>query len=362
MSSVVQPRSAHCASPAATAPPGLVLRGLTLRRAGGFCLGPLDLDWPARARVALVGPSGSGKTTLLRLLAGLERADAGSIACGGEPWSDGPRQKVAPAARGIGFVFQDGALWPHMTALQHLRFVDPGASPAAAAALLDRVGLAGFAARKPGDLSGGERQRLGLARALAGQPRILLLDEPLHSVDVHLRDALSLLIREVAAERGLGLVVVTHDRRDAFALATELVVLDAGRVVEAGSAWQIARAPQTAFAAAFLGAATCIPLPPPRDGQVATPFGPLPARDQRSDLVLAVLPGDVRLVAAGTGSAQGRVLRTMPEATGLVASVQLGPHVVQARCDAVVPEGEAVGLELCGPPRVLPRGERGDPA
>ncbi|MEZ5965089.1 MAG: ABC transporter ATP-binding protein [Planctomycetota bacterium] len=334
------------------------LHDLTLARGkGSFVLGPIDLRLEAGARTALVGPSGSGKTTLLRLLAGLERPDRGRIALDDETWSDGPRLVLPPAARRVGFVFQDGALWPHMTALEHLRFVDPRATRADAEALLNRVGLAGFGKRRPDTFSGGERQRLALARALAGHPQVLLLDEPLHSVDVHLRDELSLLIRGVAIERGLGLVVVTHDRRDAFALATEIVVLHGGRVIEAGAATTLASAPRTAFTAAFLGAATCIPVIATHNGHVESPFGSLPVQGQKEGLVLALLPDDVRVVARDRAPTHGRILRVMPDGGELLASIQLGEHVVLARCpraDApALRDGAEIGLALAGPPRLL---------
>jgi len=340
------------------------LHELTLSRGrGGFVLGPIDLTLEAGARTALVGPSGSGKTTLLRLLAGLERPDHGVVRFADAVWTKGRQLLVPPAARGIGFVFQDGALWPHMTALQHVRFVDPRANKAQALVLLERVGLGGLAERRPDSLSGGERQRLALARALAGEPRLLLLDEPLHSVDVHLRDELSLLIRSLTAERDIGLVVVTHDRRDAFALAAEIVVLHGGRVVEAGSAASLARAPRTAFTAAFLGAATCIPVTSTPNGHVLSPFGRLAAPERTEGLVLALLPDDVGLVGAAEGSTRGRLLRLLPDGDSMLASVQLGDHVVQARCPRLVAQGlrdgQEVGLALTGAPRLLPDGHAG---
>src|SRR5690606_14129291 len=125
---------------------------------------------------------------------------------------------------------------------------------------LERVGLSGFERRKPGTLSGGEAQRLALARALAPAPDVLLLDEPLSSVDVHLRDALTLLVRSLSEERGLTLLVVTHDRDEALAMADDLVVLRNGAVVERGPAIELLGRPATAFTAAFLAQAACLPV------------------------------------------------------------------------------------------------------
>ncbi|MFN6196594.1 MAG: ABC transporter ATP-binding protein, partial [Planctomycetota bacterium] len=224
----------------------------------GFALGPLSFAAPAGGRLAIVGPSGSGKTTLLRCLAGLERPDGGAIRIGEQVVAQGATF-VPPDRRGVGFVFQDGALWPHMPALQHLTFAAPGLGAAAARELLGKAGLGAHADKKPAALSGGEAQRLGFVRALAPSPAVLLLDEPLRSVDVHQRDAMALLLRGLADERGLTTVLVTHDRDEALALATDLVVLRDGQLVEAGPALDLLRAPRTAFTAAFLAGAACLP-------------------------------------------------------------------------------------------------------
>ena len=205
------------------------------KRHPGFSLGPVSFTVPAGGRLAIVGPSGSGKTTLLRCLAGLERADDGSLRLGDLVAIDGATQ-LPPDRRGLGLVFQDGALWPHMTALQHLTFAAPGLGNDAAQALLARGGLQAHAHKKPGQLSGGEAQRLGVLRALAPRPQVLLLDEPLRSVDVHQRDAMVLLLRTLADELGLTTVLVTHDRYEALALATDLLVLHDGQQVEHGPA------------------------------------------------------------------------------------------------------------------------------
>ncbi len=226
---------------------------LTLQRRPGFRLGPLSLHIRGDRRTALVGPSGSGKTTLLRLLAGLERADDGHLWFGDQLATDGRRLPLPPERRQIGFVFQDGGLWPHLDAAGHLRFCNPRLPASGITALLERVGLGGLEHRRPQQLSGGEQQRLALARALVGDARWLLLDEPLHSVDVHLRAELAALIRECADERGLGLVLVTHDRDEALALAEDLVVMRAGQVEASGPAAELRAAPPTPFCSAFLG-------------------------------------------------------------------------------------------------------------
>lgn len=320
----------------------------------GFRLGPLDLAVEPGARVALVGPSGAGKTTLLRLIAGLERPHAGHVRLGGEVASS-PDRMLPPERRALGVVFQSGALWPHMTALRHLTFAAPAAGERAARALLARVGLSGKEDRRPGSLSGGEAQRLALARALIGEPRVLLLDEPLRSLDVHLRDDLALLVREVAAERGLTVLVVTHDREEALALAEDVVVLRAGRVVERGPALDLLRAPRTAWAAAFFARAACLPATPTGAGRVRTPFGELEAPAAAgSSVVLALLPGDVTVERATDGLPRARVLHSEPVPSGYVVTAVLDGRAVRAPADRAWPAGAEVGLRLCGPPRLLP--------
>lgn len=330
-----------------------------------FALGPVSFSVPAGGRLAIVGPSGSGKTTLLRCPAGLERPTRGSIRIGEQVVVDSATN-VPPDRRQIGLVFQDGALWSHMTALQHLRFAAPGLSVEAAQALLERAGLAHLTHRKPGAMSGGEAQRLGLVRAIAPKPAVLLLDEPLRSVDVHQRDGLVLLLRGLADEQNLTTILVTHDRDEALALATDLVVLHEGQLVEQGPAMVLLREPQTAFTAAFLAGAAC--LPTQADGErVNTPFGtfarpPQTSRDSSglgsSDLRLVLMPGDVQAAApastTGAEGPSGQVLATLPGEHGWSARIALGDQIVHAHAIEALRVGARVLLSLRRPPRLLP--------
>ena len=186
--------------------------------------------------VCLLGPSGSGKTTLLRTVAGLERVDGGRIWLAGE-LMDAPRAPVRPPERRrLGMVFQDFALWPHLSAIENvaLPLRARGARDARGQALkmLERVGLAAFRARKPHELSGGQQQRVALARALAVRPRLLLCDEPLSSLDATLREELRVLIGSVVREHGLAALYITHDQREAFALADRVGVIECGRLLQ----------------------------------------------------------------------------------------------------------------------------------
>ncbi len=338
------------------------LQNLEFQRAGSsFRLGPLSLELAAGSRTALVGPSGCGKSTLLRILAGLETPTGGVVVIDGKEASVAGAVKIAPNARGMGLVFQDGALWPHMTALEHLRFVAPELSKDDAKALLARVGLDGKEQRRPGKLSGGEMQRLALARALAREPEVLLLDEPLASVDVHLRDDLALLVRKIAEESGLSLVVVTHDREEALAMADDVVVLHQGQVVERGSAADLIDAPKTAFSARFLAHAACLELEHLGGGRVRSAFGEheLPAGSGQGDEhVLAILPGDAAIGVNGDAVAfEATVTQVRPDAFGnRYAMILVDGRSLFVPCDASVRSGARVGLRLTRAPRILPAG------
>lgn len=230
---------------------GLHFEGLSvsLHQAGPI---PLAADFTCAPGelLGLVGPSGSGKTTLLRAIAGLTRVTGGQIRCGGEAWFDADRgHSLSVQARRIGFVFQDYALFPHLSARDNVLQAVQGASGEArraeADAWLARVRLEGLEARLPHQLSGGQRQRVAVARALARQPRVLLLDEPFSAVDQVTRRRLQ---RELALLREtltIPMVLVTHDLEEASALADRLCVLHGGRTLQSGPPEVLFRRPAT---------------------------------------------------------------------------------------------------------------------
>jgi ABC-type sulfate/molybdate transport systems ATPase subunit len=205
-------------------------------------LGPIDLRVARGEHLLVVGPSGSGKTTLLRAIAGLQPLSAGRVVIEGRDATVGKKIVQKPQERGVGFLFQGGALWPHMSVRDTLAFVLRCRGVARAdherriAALLEDVGLRGFDARKPGTLSGGEAQRLALARALAMEPRILLLDEPLGPLDAELRQALIDRLAEIQKRTDLTTLHVTHDEREVARLADRTLRLEANREASAPEA------------------------------------------------------------------------------------------------------------------------------
>jgi iron(III) transport system ATP-binding protein len=213
------------------------LRGVEVAVQGVRLIGPVDLEVEEGEHLLLAGRSGCGKTTLLRAVAGLARPWAGRVALFGQTASEGARVALAPEKRRIGFLFQGGALWPHMSARKTLEFVlkvsGADADPRTRVPeLLEQVELPGYEERMPGTLSGGEAQRLALARALAANPRLLLLDEPLGPLDAELRGALIERLGRLQRELGLTVVHVTHDPDEARAIATRTVRMADGRLEE----------------------------------------------------------------------------------------------------------------------------------
>ncbi len=221
---------------------------------GAPLLRDVSFDVASSEIVCLLGPSGCGKTTLLNIIAGLEPADSGQVLVEDQDISDVPVHR-----RGFGLMFQDLALFPHKNVRDNVAFglrmagLAPQAIDARVRQVLELVGLVGFEQRDVNQLSGGEQQRVALARSLAPRPRLLMLDEPLTSLDRALRERLMNELRDILTRVGQTAIYVTHDQQEAFALADRVVILNAGRVAQIGTPQEVYCDPADAFVARFLG-------------------------------------------------------------------------------------------------------------
>jgi iron(III) transport system ATP-binding protein len=259
--------------------PALEFRGVGHAYDGVPVLSDIDLAVAPGEVLSLVGPSGCGKSTLLRLAAGLEPLSVGSILIEGRIVSDA-RTQVPPEDRRLGFVFQDIALFPHLTVVDNVAFgLRRRAGPERrrrALAALEQLGLARFAEAYPHTLSGGQQQRVALARALAPDPKLMLLDEPFSGLDARLRDRLRDETLDLLKARGVAAVIVTHDPEEAMRMGDRLAVMSEGRIVQCGTPAELYRRPASPFVASFLGEVERFEGVV-QDGQVATPLGRVPA-------------------------------------------------------------------------------------
>jgi iron(III) transport system ATP-binding protein len=219
----------------------------------------VDLEVPAGSLTAILGPSGSGKTTMLRLLAGFDRADAGTITIG-DVLVDGAGVHVAPERRRIGYVPQEGALFPHLSVEANVGFglAARDRRGGKVASMLEAVGLGGFGKRYPHQLSGGQQQRVALARALAIEPAVVLLDEPFASLDAHLRASVRADVQEIFRRAGTTAVLVTHDQDEALSVADWVAALRDGKIAQCATPEDLYSRPADPELAAFIGDANLL--------------------------------------------------------------------------------------------------------
>ena len=301
-------------------------------------LGDLRLDVAVEVApgecLALAGPSGAGKSSVLRVVAGLLKPQKGRVTCGGRTWLDRTRGiDLPPEERRCGYVFQDYALFPHLTAWQNVAYGLPRAERRRRAhELLERFGLAHRADARPRTLSGGERQRVALARALAVRPDALLLDEPLSALDARTRAAATRELAAVLRDAGVPAILVTHDFQEAALLGERVGVMDAGRIVQLGSADELAAAPASPFVADFTGAivltGTAATGP---DGLTAVRLdgGGEVTSSERADgpVAVTVYPWDIALAPPGTrdpGSARNHLDVEVISVTAVGGRVRIG--------------------------------------
>lgn len=242
----------------------LEIRGVSAQYGPVTALREISLTVDTGEIVAILGPSGSGKSTLLQVLAGLQPITTGEVRLG-ERVLTRPGSIVSPEQRGIGMVFQDFALWPHLTVADTIRFPLDGQKKsheekmARVRELLALVQLDGFGARYPHELSGGQRQRVAIARALANRPKLVLLDEPMASLDARLRETMRIDLARILHEQDASALYVTHDRTEALVVADRVALLHAGEISQSGSAADIYERPNNRFIAEFLGPVNWIP-------------------------------------------------------------------------------------------------------
>jgi iron(III) transport system ATP-binding protein len=235
------------------------IRGVNLSYGATHVLKDIDLSIRPGELFAFLGPSGCGKTTLLRLIAGFAQAKTGQVLLDGQDVAALP-----PWKRDVGMVFQSYALWPHMTVAQNVAFGleerrKPRAEVAAKVAqALELVGLSAYAQRRPAQLSGGQQQRVALARTIAIEPKVLLLDEPLSNLDAKMRVSVRRDLRELQQRLGLTTIFVTHDQEEANTICDRIAVMEAGVIRQVGTPMELYERPDNLFVAGFLGSANIL--------------------------------------------------------------------------------------------------------
>jgi molybdate transport system ATP-binding protein len=299
-------------------------------------LGDLRLDVALEVAagecLALAGPSGAGKSSVLRIAAGLLRPRSGRVTCGERVWFDGDVD-LPPEARRSGYVFQDYALFPHLTAWQNVGYGLPRRGRRERALeLLERLGLADRADARPRTLSGGERQRVALARALAPGPDVLLLDEPLSALDARTRAAAGRELAAVLQAAGVPALLVTHDFQEAALLGDRVGVMDGGRIVQTGSASELAAEPASPFVADFTGAVVLTGTASPGAGgltRVALDGGGEVSSPDAGEgpVAVTVFPWDIALAPPGAvdpGSARNHLAVAVVSVTAVGNRVRVG--------------------------------------
>jgi spermidine/putrescine transport system ATP-binding protein len=284
----------------------------------------ISLDVPRGSFFALLGPSGCGKTTTLRMIGGFEEPTEGRIYLG-----DQDVVGLPPYRRDVNTVFQSYALFPHMSIEDNVGFglerkgVVKGERAGRVNAILELVGLSGFARRRPKQLSGGQQQRVALARALVNQPRVLLLDEPLGALDLKLRKHMQLELKGIQNEVGITFVHVTHDQEEAMTMADAIAVMKRGRIEQLGPPQELYERPATDFVAGFLGISNLLP---------GTVEGPDAVRLDSGELVRVPVNGRTGRVAAGVrpekitlgeGGGENRLTGTISESAYLGVATQV---------------------------------------
>jgi iron(III) transport system ATP-binding protein len=348
----------------------LQIRGLTKRygpaHKGPAALTNINLTVEAGEFIVLLGPSGSGKTTLLRCIAGLEQADEGEIALFGRTAFSGERSiYVPPEKRDIGMVFQSYAIWPHVTVLQNValplikgrRRMSPPSAREKALAALDLMGISHLADRSATLVSGGQQQRIALARAIAVEPSLLLMDEPLSNLDPRLRDKIRDEIGALAERLNITVIYVTHSRVEAMALADRIVIIGDGLVHQEGTPEQIYKHPTTLHVADFLGDMNWIQgkVDIAAKNQIRTQIGLLTgighSHAPGSDVVVGIRPEDIVILEGGrggVGSVQAKLIHTAYLGEYYLYSFDCAGKTIVAKTLAKLPPSASLQIAMPG--------------
>jgi iron(III) transport system ATP-binding protein len=333
------------------------ISGLAKRYGDVRAVDNVDLGIEAGHTFALLGPSGCGKTTLLRLLAGFERSDAGTIRVG-EREVESPRVHMPPEKRRIGMVFQDYALFPHMSVAGNVSFgLNGSTSKGRVGELLEIVGLAGLGARMPHELSGGQQQRVALARSLAAEPDLVLLDEPFSNLDPGLRARLRLEVRGILEQLGMTAVFVTHDQEEALSIAERLAIMMDGRILQSGRPEEVYATPTSRDVAEFLGDANFLPGEC-RGGEVECELGRRTASASAEGAVDVMVRPEC-LTLSGEDGIPVEVVSSEYFGHDQLVTVQLpsGAFVkVRLLPGRILDPGQKAGLRLNGDVTVFPAG------
>ena len=311
-------------------PAELRLEGLEKRFGTAVAVNDVDLTVEAGSLVALLGPSGCGKTTTLRMIAGFEVPDAGRILVSGSDITHLP-----PHRRALGMVFQNYSLFPHRTVLENVAFglrmagLSKAKQEEGARRMLDLVQLTAHADKYPAQLSGGQQQRVALARSLAPNPRVLLLDEPLGALDKNLRESMQFELRSMQQRFAITSVLVTHDQEEALSMSDRIAVMNHGRILQVGSAAEIYHRPATRFVAEFLGTSNIF-------------------AGTASGAMLKIAGGTLPLPPGAPGA--GPVLLSVrPERVALGPAAEAMPNRLQVRVVSSVFRGAYTAYQLHAP-------------
>ena len=343
----------------------LKVENLSVGYGGTNVLTDLDLSIGKGEFVALLGSSGCGKTTLLRTIAGFAKPSAGAVSVAGRDVTQLP-----PDKRGMALVFQSYALWPHMTVAQNIGYGlklqgrSRGEIEKRVTEMQALLGLGGLGSRKPGQLSGGQRQRVALGRALAIDPEILLLDEPLSNLDARIRLTVRHEIRSLQKRLGITAIHVTHDREEAMVMADRIVIMNAGRIEQQGTPEDVYNKPASPFVAAFMGAENLLTMqarvsgehielmesamsPPTvtgRGGRDVT-SGPVELRF-RAEAASLVRNGEKTTPAAGALELRGQVASVTYPGGHWRHAVHLGNQEILVDADRPFDQGETVKVHV----------------